>query len=88
MSTTATATEIRQGLQGLMSREHDLVNRAANATAGGQYRRLRDLADELVEVAERRIELRTALAEARTRDEAEKRQPSAQQRLPDGAAAT
>ncbi len=82
MSTVDTTIEIRQGLQGLLSREHDLVYQAASATAGGQYRRLRDLAGELVELVERREELRAALAETRARDEAGRGQASPQHELP------
>ena len=71
-----------------MSGTRDLVCQAENATAGGQYRGVRDLADELVDVAEGRAELRTAHASARARDESEPTQASAQQPAPDDATAT
>lgn len=78
-----TDEEIRRRLQALISREHDLVHRAIDATASGQYRRLRDFADGLLEVSESRMELRAALAVAKARDAADKKQASLPRRLPD-----
>lgn len=47
-----------------MSEERDLVVQAERATSRGEYVRLRELADGLVEVAERRASRRAALVEA------------------------
>ncbi len=70
MSTDETAAEMRRELQQLLSEERDLVEHAANATASADYVRLRDVADKLVKVAERRASLRAAIVEARARDTA------------------
>ncbi len=68
MSTDETAADMRRELQHLLSEERDLIDQAANATASADYVRLRDVADKLVKVAERRAALRAALVEARARD--------------------
>ncbi len=70
MSTDETAAEMRRELQHLLSEERDLIDQAANATASGDYVRLRDVADKLVQVSERRASLRAALVEVRARDAA------------------
>ncbi len=69
MSVDETA-EMRRELQRLLSEERELVDQAVNVTIRGDYARLRDLADSLVKVAERRGQLRAALVEARARETA------------------
>lgn len=88
MSTNVTMAEMRRELQQLLSEERDLVDRATTATVGGDYVRLRDLADQLVKVAERRANLRVAVAEARAREAADQPQGAAQRGSSDQAADT
>jgi hypothetical protein len=66
----ATIAELRRELQQILSVERDLIYQAENATASGEYRRLREVADELVKMMERRAELRAALLEAQARERA------------------
>ncbi len=63
-----TTTDVRRELQHLLSEERELVDQAVNATVSGDYVRLRDLADKLVKVVERRAQLRAALVEASARE--------------------
>jgi ElaB/YqjD/DUF883 family membrane-anchored ribosome-binding protein len=69
----ATTAEIRRELQQLLSTERDLLHQAEHATSSGEYQRLRDLAEELVEVVERRVQLRDSLVKSRARDSADER---------------
>jgi hypothetical protein len=87
-ATTATIAEIRRELQQLLSKEHDLVYQVEHATASCEYVRLRDLADELIQVAERRTQLRTSLIEAKARDKTDQGQASTQRKAFDQAADT
>lgn len=78
MSTDETTADVRRELQHLLSEERELIEQAANATASGDYVRLRDVAEKLVAVAERRTLLRASLVEARARDATD--QPQARTR--------
>ncbi len=64
MSVGNASADVRRELQQLLSEERDLVIQAENATVRGEYLRLRELADELIQVAERRASRRAALLEA------------------------
>lgn len=68
MSTDETPADMRREQQRLLSEERELVDQAVNTTIRGDYVTLRDLADRLVKVAERRAQLRAALIEARARE--------------------
>jgi len=74
MSANVTTAEMRRELQQLLSEERDLVDQAVNATASGQYVRLRDTSEQLVKVSERRDLLRVALIKARAQEAAEQAQ--------------
>lgn len=88
MEAKATTTEIRRELQQLLSTEHELVCQVESMTASGEYLRLRDLANRLIEVAENRVQLRVSLAEANARDKVERGQAAEPHRLADQAAET
>lgn len=77
MSTDLTPADMRRELQQILSEERDLVDQVVSATTSGNYVRLRDLADQLVKVAERRGLLRAALLEVRAREAAGQAQGSA-----------
>jgi anti-sigma-K factor RskA len=79
MSIGNVSADVRRELQQLLSEERDLVSLAEHATVSGEYLRLRDLADELVKVAERRASRRVALAEALAVERAEQAQVTGQQ---------
>lgn len=85
MDTNTTTAEIRRELQQMLSKERDLVRQVDHATAAGEYLTLRNLADELVILVERRNLLRKSLIEAKARDVADK--GAVQQRKPTDQAA-
>jgi DNA replication initiation complex subunit (GINS family) len=78
MDKDMTAAEMRRELQSLLSEERELVDQVVSATTSGDYARLRDLADRLMKLAERRSTLRAAFVEARAREAAA--QPDATER--------
>ncbi len=78
MSMGSVSADVRRELQQLLSEERDLVIQAERATSRGEYLRLRELADELVKVAERRASRRAALAEAVAQERAEQAKISGQ----------
>lgn len=88
MSENLTTVEMRRELQQLLSEERDLLARALRATTSGQYVTLRDTADELVKVAERRVLLRAALVEARSRETADQTQATTRRGTTDQSADT
>lgn len=81
-----TMAEIRRELQQILSKERDLVRRVDHATASAEYLTLRNLADELVSLVERRDLLRKSLIEAKAREVAV--EGSVQRRSTDQAADT
>jgi hypothetical protein len=88
MSTNVTTAEMRRELQQLLSEERELIDLAVNATASGNFVRLRDVADQLVKVGERRALIRVALVEARAREAADLPQVAGQRGSSDQAADT
>lgn len=82
------SADVRRELQKLLSEERDLVIQAERATVRGEYLRLRELADELVKVAERRAGRRAALAEAVAQERAEQVEVAGQRQSVDHSADT
>ena len=82
------SADVRRELQQLLSEERDLVLQAEHATVRGEYPRLRELADELVKVTERRASRRAALAEAVAQERAEQGEVEGRRTTADQAADT